>query len=182
MTHSTFESAVNDDVDTFGDVPTIIESKWDRSIRSYVTLLLDAGGTQYGPAMYDGTKADRDASKAIAARALAEAAIHRAATKAAEAPIARADGKPFRGYHVQTLTGESWYVSDAAPADGQPYKVDLLSVRHFGANDWRVMVIEPGTIGLPCAAGVQVTGWATREDAERAAMALLMVTDWTRTA
>ena len=39
-----------------------VESTYDRSIRSYVTILVDANGEQVGDAMFDGTKADRDAS------------------------------------------------------------------------------------------------------------------------
>jgi hypothetical protein len=42
-----------------------METFFDRSTRSYVTMLVHENGDQCGDAMYDGTKADRDASRRI---------------------------------------------------------------------------------------------------------------------
>lgn len=51
-------------------VPVAIETVYDRSLRSWRTMLVDADGHQVGDAAYDGTKADRDASIAALRRKL----------------------------------------------------------------------------------------------------------------
>lgn len=103
-----------------------------------------------------------------------------------QTPTARADGKPFRGYHAQTLDYGTFYISDRTGDQPSQDSVDLMSVTidsHGRAPDtFDLAILEPATIGLPCVAGLMVRGFTTRDDAERAAAALLMVTDWTRTA
>lgn len=57
MTDARYLAGLRDD-----DVPVAVESTYDRTTRSYVTVMVDADGLQVGDALYDGTKADRDAS------------------------------------------------------------------------------------------------------------------------
>lgn len=43
-------------------VAVAVETYYDRQTRSWVSFLVDADGNPIGDSLYDGTKADRDAS------------------------------------------------------------------------------------------------------------------------
>ena len=55
-----------------GFIPVRVEQHYDRSQRSWVTLLETDRGEQVGSANYDGTRADAAASKAYLQRRLDE--------------------------------------------------------------------------------------------------------------
>lgn len=50
--------------DTYEQTAVAVEQWYDRSIRSWVTILVDADRAQIGDANFDGTRADAKVSKA----------------------------------------------------------------------------------------------------------------------